>query len=114
MLSMRLVVQTQMGAPVFTQWNQLAGHSFPAKVPSTGAFVCRLPRLPLPASAYRIGYRLATAHRAGEVLDLMHHAFDLQVEKGDFFGSGDTPLIQNGVALVPAEWRMEPDVTPRG
>ena len=112
-LSLRLIVQTQLGAPVFTQWNQLSNCTFPADLPEAGAFVCRLPRLPLPPSSYRVGFRLATARRAGEVLDLMEHAFDLPVERGDFFGTGDMPLIAGGVALVPAEWRFDAEGQPR-
>jgi hypothetical protein len=88
------------------QSNHLVGANF-GKLPSSGTFVCRLPRLPLPAALYRIGFRVTTAFRHAEILDGIQHALDLQVEKGDFFGTGQLPSPQAGVALVPAEWRIE-------
>ena len=42
------------------------------------------------------------------MLDAMEDAFELNVESGDFFGTGRIPAVVSGTALVPAEWEMEP------
>ncbi|MDB6156013.1 MAG: ABC-type polysaccharide/polyol phosphate transport system, ATPase component [Chthoniobacteraceae bacterium] len=105
-LNVKLNVTTHLGAPVFTQSNLLAGESF-RELPSKGAFVCRIPRLPLPAAVYRISYIVNSEYRRGEKIDAISNALELPVENGKFFPSGEVPAIQAGVCLVPAEWRME-------
>ncbi|HEV7869245.1 MAG TPA: Wzt carbohydrate-binding domain-containing protein, partial [Chthoniobacteraceae bacterium] len=101
-----LHVRTHFDAPVFVQQNRLTGDSFGA-LPEHGTLVCRLPRLPLPASVYRLGITLTSESRGGKVLDSLRHATDLPVETGDFFGTGNLPAVQSGVCLVDAEWRLE-------
>ncbi len=110
-LNLRINVATQLGAPVFTQSNQLAGQTFPA-LPERGAFVCRLPRLPLPEATYRVDYFLTSDYRQGDTIDQLTNAFDLHVENGDFFGSGNVPAIVSGVCLVEAKWRLEAEASP--
>ncbi|MEA3210640.1 MAG: lipopolysaccharide transport system ATP-binding protein [Chthoniobacter sp.] len=102
-------VRTHFDAPVFIQQNRLTGDSFGA-LPERGALVCRLPRLPLPASVYRVGFSLNSEGKGGQVLDSILHAVDLPVETGDFFGTGLLPPVLRGVCLVEAEWRLEAQV----
>ncbi|HEX8295854.1 MAG TPA: ABC transporter ATP-binding protein [Chthoniobacteraceae bacterium] len=99
-------VRTHFDAPVFTQQNRLTGDSFGA-LPESGAFVCRIPRLPLPAAAYRVGFLLNAQAVGGRVLDSIEYAIDLPVATGDFFGTGILPAVQRGVCLVDGEWRLE-------
>lgn len=108
-LSVRINVRTHLGIPVFTQSNPLVGKEF-GKLPAKGVFVCRIPRLPLPAATYKITFQIATNSRHGEMLDAIEDAIELPVESGDFFGSGKVPAIVSGTALVPAQWEMEADV----
>jgi len=101
-------VKTQLDMPVFLQHSRLTRDEWPA-LPARGAFVCRIPRLPLPPSAYRITYSLM---RGGEYLDAMDDAYELNVTGGDFFGSGEVPPASHGCCLVDARWRLEADETP--
>ena len=111
-----LIVTTQFEVPVFLQHNRLTGDEFGA-LPPHGAFVCRLPRLPLPPSTYRLGYSLMLD---GEYLDMINDAGELTVVEGDFFGSGEVPPSTHGCCLVAARWSLveqiaaEPDVEKRG
>ncbi len=105
-LNARINLTTVLGIAVFTQSNQLANTPF-GPLPASGAFVCRIPRLPLPAGTYRLTCQVATDYRRGEVLDAMTNAFELQVEGGDFFGSGKMPPLSAGHALVEGRWRIE-------
>ena len=104
-----LCVKTQFDVPVFLQHNRLTRDEWGA-LPSRGAFVCRVPRLPLPPAAYRITYSLI---RDGEYLDAMDDAYELTVTDGDFFGSGEVPPATHGCCLVDARWRLEADEAPR-
>jgi lipopolysaccharide transport system ATP-binding protein len=98
-----LCVKTQFDVPVFLQHNRLTREEW-ASLPARGAFVCRIPRLPLPPSAYRITYSLMLN---GEYLDAMEDAYELTVTDGDFFGSGEVPPATHGCCLVDASWRLE-------
>ena len=98
-----LCVKTQFDTPVFLQHNRLTRDEW-ASLPARGTFVCRVPRLPLPPSAYRITYSLMLD---GEYLDAMEDAYELNVTDGDFFGSGEVPPATHGCCLVDASWRLE-------
>jgi lipopolysaccharide transport system ATP-binding protein len=98
-----ICVKTQFDEPVFLQHNRLTRDQWGA-LPPRGAFVCSIPRLPLPPSAYRITYSLI---RDGEYLDAMDAAYELTVTDGDFFGSGEVPPATHGCCLVDARWRLE-------
>jgi lipopolysaccharide transport system ATP-binding protein len=106
-LNARINVRTQLGVPVFTQSNTVVGRAFGA-LPKRGAFVCRIPRLPLPAGSYRIGFQISTSYRHGEMLDAIEDAVELEVDSGNFFGTGIVPALISGSALVPAEWTLRP------
>lgn len=99
-----IIVATQTGVPVFLQHNRLSRDEF-GPLPPQGAFVCRLRRLPLPPTIYRIGCSLLAG---GEYLDMVHDAGELNVTDGDFFGSGEVPPSTHGCCLVEARWRLEP------
>jgi lipopolysaccharide transport system ATP-binding protein len=102
-----LCVKTQFDTPVFLQHNRLTRDEW-ASLPPRGTFVCRIPRLPLPPSAYRITYSLMLN---GEYLDAMEDAYELTVIDGDFFGSGEVPPATHGCCLVDASWRLEEETS---
>lgn len=107
MVNASITFKTQWDVPVFLQHNRLTKHDF-GELPSSGAFVCRVPQLPLPAATYRLGFSLLTDGGRGEYLDRIDDAVELEVVEGDFFGSGEVPPISHGVCLVKADWRLEP------
>lgn len=109
-LIVTLNVRTEFDTHVFIQQNHLTGDVF-GPLPEHGALVCRLPRLPLPAATYRIGYTIASAARGGERLDTIVNALEMPVESGNFFGTGELPAIRSGVCLVDAKWRLEDAAT---
>ena len=111
-LVITLYVATSLDMPVFVQDNLLTGDSFGADLPERGAFVCRLRRLPLPSSAYRLSYVISSQPRGGVLLDAIDGAADLHVEGGDFFGTGKLPSVEGGVALVAADWRLDTECQP--
>ncbi|NDJ35875.1 MAG: ABC transporter ATP-binding protein [Chloroflexi bacterium] len=99
-----LEVRNQMDVPVFLQSTRFAGRQLQA-IPREGTFVCHIDRLPLPETGYRIGYSLRKQKR---YIDRLPDALDFTVVKGDFFGSGRVPPATMGIALVDADWSVEP------
>jgi lipopolysaccharide transport system ATP-binding protein len=71
------------------------------RVDGTGVFRCTVPRLPLEAGAYRL---TAYCEVDGDVADWVIHAATIDVEPGDFFGTGRTNFEGNGHFLVPHTW----------
>ncbi len=106
-LTARITVVSELGVPIFTQLNALK-HQPLAPLPPRGSIVCRLPRLPLPPSLYRINYSLNLGRRGGLRLDALTDAADLPVEAGHFFGTSDCPSVQAGLCLADGDWRVEP------
>jgi lipopolysaccharide transport system ATP-binding protein len=98
-----VIVGTRHDVPVFLQHNRLAGDEWGA-IPPRGAFVCRIERLPLPPSTYRIGCSLMCD---GEYLDLLNDACEFTVVEGDFYGTGEVPPATHGCCLVEARWRVD-------
>jgi len=96
-------LDTMLNVPVFLHHNRLVRTDF-GTLPPRGAFVCRLTRLPLPASVYSLHYSLISH---GEILDTLDNAVDFDVADGDFFGFGEVPPISHGMTLIDAEWRLE-------
>jgi lipopolysaccharide transport system ATP-binding protein len=106
-LAVQIDVATHLGAPIFTQANWLKDTIFD-ELPTRGTFVCRIPRLPLPAGKFHIGFRVA-AEKQGKCdpLDSLEDAAELNVEGGDYFGSGKAAPTKSSVCLVDGEWRVE-------
>ncbi|HAJ60074.1 MAG TPA: ABC transporter ATP-binding protein [Cyanobacteria bacterium UBA8543] len=104
-----LLVSTQLEFPVFLQHNRLTQESF-GTLPSCGAFVCRINRLPLTPATYKIMYSvMANNGLDGTYIDAIEDAIELTVIDGDFYGSGEVPKSIFGVCLVDANWRIEPE-----
>lgn len=98
-----IAVRTQLEVPVFLHHNRLVKNEF-GIIPAKGSFVCRINRLPLPASNYQISYSLI---KDGTYLDALNNVFELSVTDGDFYQSGQVPPVTHGVCLVDAQWRID-------
>lgn len=105
-LSCKISVTTHLGAPVFTHSNWFTGESF-GSLPERGILVCKIPQLPLPEGAFKLGYVLHLPFGRQVPLDAVKHAIDLHVLGSDFFKGGKVPKIEQGVCLVPGAWRLE-------
>jgi lipopolysaccharide transport system ATP-binding protein len=96
------MMRTYLDVPVFLQHNRLTGDNWEF-LPASGAFVCRIRRLPLPPAVYRFGFSVMGGD---EYFDRIDDASELTVIEGDFYGSGEVPPISHGCCLVDAEWRL--------
>jgi lipopolysaccharide transport system ATP-binding protein len=80
-----------------------AGEDF-AEVPAKGVVRCRVPRLPLQPGRYHLALFTMTSQ---EITDYVPHAGALDVEAGDFFGSGRLPPADEGQLLVNHSWEVD-------
>ena len=71
------------------------------QISGTGVFRCRVPRLPLEGGAYRV---TVYSEVDGDIADWVIHAATLDVEPGDYFGTGRTNFEGAGQFLVGHEW----------
>ena len=89
------------------QANWLKGTFF-GDPPSRGSFVCAISRLPLAAGKFHVGFRISAEKQTRrDHIDAIENAGELNVEDGDFFGSGKVPHPHAGVCLVDGAWRIE-------
>jgi lipopolysaccharide transport system ATP-binding protein len=97
-----IIVRTQADVPVFMLHNRMTADPF-GTLPLRGTMVCHIPKLPLPAANYNVGF---TILQDGQTLDQFANALPMEVIEGDFFGSGEVPPITHGVALVDGHWTV--------
>lgn len=69
--------------------------------PGRGTFMCTIPRFPFEAGSYRMSL-YATVN--SDVADWVMHAATIDVEPGDYFGTGRTNVEGIGMFLVPHSW----------
>jgi lipopolysaccharide transport system ATP-binding protein len=88
---------------LFDLTNDLNGFLFD-RLPSRGTLLCHVPCLPLQPGSYSFN---AYCEIAGETADWVHNAGSIEVEPGDFFGSGRLPPVEQGPFLVHHSWTVE-------
>ena len=75
--------------------------------PSTGYVRCRVNNLPLANGLYNL--LIFISHADQEILDWLEDAASIQVEGGDFFGTGSSGLPGSCKILTKTEWSSIPD-----
>lgn len=98
-----IIVYDQQGIAIFTHASIIQGIEF-KKVPEEGIFICRIPRLPLPASNYFVECSVKVDN---EYSDRVENVMNLEVIHGDFFGTGFFPGDRQTMCLVDGEWSLE-------
>jgi lipopolysaccharide transport system ATP-binding protein len=91
------------GQLLFVLYSSYTGQDFDA-IPLFGQFRCQVPRLPLAAGRYRVGARVTVD---GEEADWPRDAIGyVDVELGDFFGTGAAGFGGNCPFLVEGSWSV--------
>ena len=93
----------QNGVRIFNANNEHAGFQFNS-FQERGSVVCKITNLPLTQGSYPVTLFLSVN---GEVADWIQDAFILNVEDGDFFGTGKAMYKGQGNFLVKNEWFIE-------
>jgi len=75
------------------------------EISGTGVFLCRVPRFPFEAGAYRITL-FSTVE--GDIADWVIHAATMEVEPGDYFGTGKMNAEGQGHFLIDHQWEATP------
>jgi lipopolysaccharide transport system ATP-binding protein len=95
-------ISTASGAPLILHRTNFTGEDFEL-VPSEGSIRCTVPRFPLIPGSYLI----ATYVEVGsELADHLTVAAQLDVEPGDFFGTGHTGIAGHSPFLIEGSWSV--------
>jgi lipopolysaccharide transport system ATP-binding protein len=76
-----------------------------------GVATCRVPCLPLQPGRYALSFNCSTVYHARD-LDSLEDALTIDVEAGDYFGTGRLPPAFNGSFLVKGTWDFAADGAP--
>jgi lipopolysaccharide transport system ATP-binding protein len=95
-------VYTPLGQFLFFCNNEMSGTVFD-RLPPTGVVRCMIPRLPLSPGRYDLNINVEVN---GVQADWVPQAIALNVEGGDFFGTGRLPPSSHGGFLVPQSWSI--------
>ena len=98
-LIFRLQVVSDEGIILFTCNNFHTGQPF-SKMEKEGSVSCFIPKIPMNAGSFTLNIQCLENL---EVADELENIFPFQVEKGDFFGTGKTPSVKQGV-LIDHSW----------
>jgi lipopolysaccharide transport system ATP-binding protein len=95
-------ISTAAGAPLVLHRTNFTGEDFEL-VPPKGSIRCTVPRFPLIPGSYLI----ATYVEVGsELADHLTVAAQLDVEPGDFFGTGHTGIAGHSPFLIEGSWSL--------
>ena len=109
-ISVGLSVHTTDEQTLFVLYNSYTGPDF-EKLPPYGQFRCLIRRLPLRADRYRIGARVTVA---GEEADWPHDGIAfVDIEQGDFYGTGSLGFEGASNFLVDGVWSCNPQPNKR-
>jgi lipopolysaccharide transport system ATP-binding protein len=87
---------------LFDMTTDLSGLRFNA-LPRQGTFLCTVPRVPLLPGRYSFN---VYCEAGGDLADWVFNAGCIEVEPGDFFGSGKLPHADQGPFLISHSWSM--------
>lgn len=95
-----LAVYDMFGIQILHLTSRMVNASFDSLV-CKGRVACIIPKLPLPPGQYRLN---AAINWDGRLSDRVESAAILDVEAGDYYGSGYTSALARGKCLVEHEW----------
>jgi len=95
-------VRDYYGRPLMVFWTQLTNQRFDY-LPRQGRLVCRIPKLPLRPGSYLLDI---SGQLGNHPSDKIYGAAKLEVEPGDFFGTGQ-PAPRGAAFLCEHSWALE-------
>jgi lipopolysaccharide transport system ATP-binding protein len=98
-----MAIGTLLQEWIFYLSNEMTGDPFP-EIPSRGAFVLTIPKVPLLPSTYIANLCVAVR---GEIADWIQSAIQIPVEGGDFFSTGKLPPPGYGHTALLHRWHVE-------
>jgi lipopolysaccharide transport system ATP-binding protein len=92
---------------LFDMNTDLNGFRFKS-LPREGTLLCTVPSVPLRPGSYSFNVYCSVS---GELADWVLNAGTIEVDPGDFFGSGKLPPADQGAFLVRHTWRLDGEAT---
>jgi lipopolysaccharide transport system ATP-binding protein len=91
------------GVSLVLHHSRLDGKLFDIKQ-KTGKFIVKVDSIPLVPSIYQLSFGVV---EAGQMLDGLSNAMELQVMDGDYYKVGEVPPDTHGYLLLNANWSMQ-------
>jgi lipopolysaccharide transport system ATP-binding protein len=92
--------------------NSFSGYFFDETIPYEGKIECILPKLPLNSGRYT--YNIIAEKANGVIFDYIMDAGVLEVEAGDFFGTGRISSDNTRLILMEQEWSVSGEFESKG
>jgi lipopolysaccharide transport system ATP-binding protein len=89
------------GENKFIVWTELLDSDY-KDVEGTGHFNCKIEKFPLSPGRYLVNIFAKT--EGGEILDWLQDALSVDVENGDFYGSGKNITTSHNSVLIEHKW----------
>lgn len=102
-LSISLTIYSDEGREMFTLANHIASEPF-AVVHKNNSIQCMVKKLPLMNGSYLCNI---IAYKDGIIQDYIQEAYNLEVEEGDFYGTGKVIPTTQQCFLVDNEWLLK-------
>ena len=103
-LEVTVSFRTQLDHYILSLNSRMANRAFAQPLPASGQLYCYIERFPLMPGRF---FGVCTIKLNGELVDQLFHAFTLDVEEGDFFGTGIAYHWNQQSVYVPHQWLRE-------
>ncbi len=100
-----ITIKSHLEVPLLNINSYVTGDTIGNKLEKSGWLTCEVRNLSLLPGFYRVDCLLSSQAKGGKILDHVEGAMELEVQSGDFFGSGRVSHI--GVFMTPAKWSAE-------
>jgi len=101
-LHVSLTVKSHLDVALVNVNNHITGNPVGVNLGAEGWFVCEFGPAPFLPGHYGLDFMVLSQPRGARILDAVDRAAELEVNGGDFFGTGKLPHV--GLFLVPARW----------
>jgi len=101
-------IDSILGQRVSLLQNEMSGFFF-EEIPPKGRIMCKVPQLPLVAGRYHFSFCITLN---GIIADWVIKAGILEITAGDFFDTGRTLDVQDGIVVLKQVWQVEPELEP--
>ena len=102
-VSIALTIYNEEGREMFTLANHISKEPF-SRINKNNSIQCFVKKMPLMNGSY---FCNIIAYKDGIVQDYIQEAYNLEVEEGDFYGTGKVIPTNQQCFLVDNEWQLK-------
>ena len=104
-----LTINLAPGVKLFSCRSDLIGKTFEI-APGEGEFFCHVPKCPLLPGRYSFNLLASVSGGKDKALDFVREAGFIDIEEGDFYGTGKVDLDKRGGVMIDYNWSRHQDL----